>query len=151
LNYLASIRQQQQSWGRRALGLFAIVWLNLVLQPCAMALQSDIDIDVDCLHCPPALSEDISSHSTHEADHSGLGTSLCEANASQCAPADDFNYDGRAVKIKDAPSNLPVGIAPPIADIPLENNSSALLDIGDYSYPPGGPPHLNVLYCVYLI
>lgn len=121
----------------------------MALQSCAMAFGDSSDDG--CLHCPPALSGDISSNGTHETDRSDLGASPCDTNVSQCAIADDFNYDGRAAKIKDAPTEVLVGIALPSADIPLEIAPSSLLDIGDHPHRPGGPPPLNVLYCVYLI
>ena len=149
MSLLANIRQRQQTWARRVLGLFAVVLLNMVLQPCAMAF--DDTSDHGCPKCPPALSGEISSHITNEADQRDLGASPCATNVSQCTLVDDVNYDGRPVKIKDAPTDVPVGIALTIADIPSQNNSSARLVVGDQSYLPGGPPPLNILYCVYQI
>ena len=44
LNLLAKIRRRQKPWARRVLGLFVMVWLNVALQPCAMALGDAHDI-----------------------------------------------------------------------------------------------------------
>ena len=52
LNILATIRQQKASWTPGVLGLFVFVWLNLALQPCAMAMDSEHEHD--CPRCPPA-------------------------------------------------------------------------------------------------
>ncbi len=149
MNLFTTIRRRQALRARRVLGLFAVVCLNLALQPCAMAF-GDMNDD-GCLNCPPVLSTDFSSHSSHEVDRSDLDAPLCETDVSQCTLVDDFNYDGRVVKIKDAPGDVPVGITLTIADIRVQNNSSALLDAGDHSNSPGKPPPLNILYCVYLI
>ncbi|NIA27090.1 MAG: hypothetical protein GWP02_03465 [Desulfobulbaceae bacterium] len=127
----------------------------MALQPCALAFGDDNDDG--CLYCPPALAESIaahgmnSAHGTNDADNPDPGGLPCEIDVSQCGLVDDFNYDGRAVKIKDAPSDVLVGIAPCMADISLANNSPVLLDNSDHSYLPGGSPPLNTLYCVYLI
>ncbi len=149
MNLFTTIRQRQALRARHVLGLFAVVWLNMALQPCAMAFGDKNDDG--CPYCPPALSVDMSSHSSHDADHSDPGGSPCEIDVSQCALVDNFNYDGRAVKIKDTPSDVQVGIAPRIFGISLADNSPVLLDSSDHSYLPGGSPPLNTLYCVYLI
>ena len=77
----------------------------------------------------------------------------CETSAAQCAFVDDFNYDGRVieVKVKDEPSDEPLGMATPIPVIVLDDSLIANPGIGDGSFFPGDPPLLNVLYCVYLI
>ncbi len=149
MNLLTTIRQRQVLRARHVLGLFAVVWLNMALQPCALAFGDDNDDG--CLYCPPALAENASAHGADDADDPDPGGSPCEIDVSQCALLDSFNYDGRAVKIKDTLSDVPVGIAPRIVDISLADNSPVLLDSGDHSYLPGGSPPLNTLYCVYLI
>lgn len=72
--------------------------------------------------------------------------------ATQCTFGDDFNYDGRIlkVKVKDAPDDAPMGIAPVTAEFSLATISTAIPCNSIRSYIPGNPPPLNVLYCVYL-
>ncbi len=76
----------------------------------------------------------------------------CEmASNPDCAFDDEINADARSLqlKLKDAPQDLPVAMAPIVRDWlqpafvarPLPH-TRILLD-------PGGPP-LNILYCVYL-
>ncbi len=145
------MRQRRGPWGTSVLGLFVVVWLNVILQPCAMAFGGDSDHG--CMHCPPAISGEASSHSAHEADPSELGSAPCETNASQCAFLDDFKFDGRTAKakIEDAPADVPVGILPSAAAFPLGDSLSLLAGMADRSYLPGDPPSFTVLYGVYLI
>ena len=149
LNPLVTIQQRQAPLARRVLGLFVAVWLTMALQPCAMAF-GDVNDD-GCLHCPAAHSEEISSHSAHAADQPELSALPYETDASQCGFASDFNYDGRVLKVKDSPTDVPTNIVPSLAVIPLEKNLPALPDIADSSCLPGDPQRLNVFYCVYLI
>ena len=155
LKPLAKIRQRQVPWARRVLGMFVVVWLNMALQPCAMAF-GNVDAKAnghDCPHCPPAHAAKDSSHAAHDMDHADTSTSPCEINASSCAFPDDFNFDVRSVKIKveNAPGDVPVGIVSSIAGNPSNGNSLQLSGIGDKSYVPPYRSALNVLYCVYLI
>jgi len=137
LSYLASIRNRQQPWGRRALGLFAAVWLNLALQPCAMAYALD----------SPAQMP----------GHSGMHASMdhempCADVMTDCAIVDDINHDGRSAefKLKDAPVDVVIAIAP-------HELSRSFGQVASDRSPPryasvhaGAPPPLNILYCVYL-
>ena len=145
------MRQRRVPWGRRTLGLFVVVWLNMALQPCSMAFGGEDDHD--CLHCPPTHSEAGSSHSGHEADQSNPGKAPCEPDASQCAFLDDFKYDGRTIKVKveDTPGNLPVGIVSSIGCDAFKDNLLQHSRIGEYSYVPACRTSLTVLYGVYLI
>lgn len=150
LNPLAKMRQRRTPWARRVLGVFVVVWLNMALQPCAMAFGGPGEHD--CLHCPPAHAEEGSAHSQHHSDDSDSVSSPCEMGASQCTFGDDFNYDGRIlkVKVKDVPVDVPLAIAPGIAEVSLAAISPAVPCNSIRSYIPGDPPPLNVLYCVYL-
>ena len=135
------------------LGVFAIVWLNMALQPCAMAFGGGGDHD--CVHCPPVQAEEGSAHGAHHQDDSDDADSVsspCDMGVSQCAFGDDFNYDGRIlkVKVKDAPGDVPLAIAPGIAEVSLAAISPAIPCNSIRSCVPGEPPPLNVLYCVYL-
>ena len=145
LSHLARIRQQQQSWGRRALGLFAAVWLNLALQPCAMAFE--VGDDHDCPHCPPAQTLE------HGGVHGGMDHELpCADGLSDCAVADDLNLDGRSgpSKLKDAPSDAAVAIAPHELELLFRQPAGATRRSCHASMHAGAPPPLYILHCVYL-
>ena len=130
------------------LGLFVVLWLNMALQPCAMAFGDEHD----CPQCPPAHSREMPSQGSHESHDKALEGALCNGGASQCAYSDDYNYDGRTVQIKakNAPSDLPVAIAPTVVALSLANTVSVSPGHHDPSHQPGVPPSLNILYCVYL-
>jgi len=58
MNVLHHIRRRSARLSRISLALFALVWLSIVVTPCAMALQADIPAPEQtpghtCPHCPP--------------------------------------------------------------------------------------------------
>ena len=154
LNILASIRQRQTPWTQRVLGMFIVVWLNLALQPCAMALGETSDHKCD--YCPPAISQESRStdqHESHGEGHDGHDMPACDVATADCMFLDDFDYDGRTVqlKLKDAPSDLPLAIAPSVANLPVLDNEPVFCRSGRAWDRPGVQPPLNVLFCVYQI
>jgi hypothetical protein len=148
LSFFATIRQRQGPWARSVLGLFVVVWLNMALQPCAMAFGGTSNHGRT--HCPPAQTEEISAQNASESDP---GVSPCETSAVQCALVDDFNYDGRVVKVKvkGEPSDQLLAITEPIPVVAPERSASTIIHVDYTSIVSGDPPPLNVLYCVYLI
>jgi hypothetical protein len=145
LNHLASIRKQQQFRGRRALGLFVAVWLNLVLQPCAMAWG--VAADPDCMRCPPAEMQQ------HAGMHGNMDHKMpCVDGMADCAIVDALHHDGRSgeLKLKDAPVEMPVAIAPHELTLPFQPPVDAITRPRCASVPAGTPPPLHVLHCVYL-
>lgn len=140
MSYLANIRRRQRSWGRHALGLFVAAWLNLALQPCAMAYSMTDEQ-------PPMPMHE------HSGMHGDMDRQMpCVDGLSDCSIVDDVSHDGRSgeIKLKDAPGDMPAAIAP--QDVALRYQPSA--DARDYpryaSVHAGAPPPLHVLYCVYL-
>ena len=151
LNLIAKIRQQRKPWARRVLGVFVMVWLNVALQPCAMAL--DDAHEHGCQHCPQLQAEEGASHGSHEPTASRDSEPACDTSASPCAFLDDFNYDGRTAKLKveDTQGEIPACLVSSNAVFALQNNSEVLSGSIATSYAPGHRPPLNVLHCVYLI
>ena len=139
---------------RSILGVFVVAWLNLVMQPCAMAL-GDME-KRDCPGCPPAHQDERSGHAMHggdkAAEESASGEMPCATAATDCNLLDQLNYDGRTVKLElnDAPNDSPIAIGPPLTF------ESALKPIeyrgwhSTRSPPPPASVPLNVFYCVYL-
>lgn len=145
MSHFVRIRQQQQTWSRRALGLFAAVWLNLALQPCAMAFE--VVEDHDCQHCPPEQMQE------HGGMHGGMDDSMpCADNMADCAIVAALNHDGRdgKIKLKDMPADTPVAIAPHDLTLPVQRPVNATIHLRYASVHAGAPPPLHVLYCVYL-
>lgn len=150
MSSLAILRQQQTPWARRVLGMFVVVWLNLALQPCAMAMGGDDDHD--CPHCPPAHTQ---QHDGHEMSPDAMTDHdmPCASGVADCTATVAINVDGRTghLKLKDVPTDQPDAIVPfaaPIAD--AAPNLIGFFDPPE-AHPPDSSPSLNVLYCVYLI
>lgn len=145
MSHLASIRQKQQTWSRRALGLFAAVWLNLALQPCAMAYE--LADDPDCPNCPPTQMQ------SHDDMHGSIDHEMpCADGMADCAIVEDLNVDARGdqLKLKDAPADTPLAIAPHELALPFQQPVDATLRPRYASVHAGAPPPLHVLHCVYL-
>jgi hypothetical protein len=149
VNSLATFKQRQTPWARSVLGLFVVVWLNLALQPCAMAMGGDDDHD--CPHCPPGHTQEHDGHDM--ASIEAVGHDMpCATVAADCSVLDDYNYDGRAVqlKVKDAPSDLPVALLPSEQFLADAQSNLVAYAPPNINHPPGPSLPLNILYCVYL-
>jgi len=145
------MRQRKAPWTRSVLGLFVVVWLNVALQPCALAYGGSTGIGR--AHCPPVQTEDVSARSEDGASQSDSNIVLCETSSAQCAFVDDFNYDGRVieVKVKHEPSVEPFAIVPPFPVIALDDHLIANARDHGRLLLPGDQSRCNVFYCVYLI
>jgi len=148
---LARIRQRQTPWAQRVLGLFVVAWLNMALQPCAMAFGDNHQHDKE--HCPPVAMGEASSSAEHDANSADMLDELCNITGAQCAFLDDYHYDGRIVelKVKHAPSDVPLGVMQSVATSPLPDGSPVMRNV---DHPPGQSEHrppLNLLFCVYQI
>jgi len=140
LSYLANIRRQQQSWGRRALALFVAVWLNLALQPCAMAFAMDAEQQPMQMH-------------EHGGAHGNMDMQMpCADGVADCSIDDDLNHDGRGVqiKLKDLSNDIPSVIAVYSSEIRIRHPSDATTQPRYASVHSGAPPPLYVLHCIYL-
>jgi hypothetical protein len=132
-----------RSLGQRALGLFAAVWLNLALQPCAMAMEGDHD----CPHCPPAREHEMAGHHGHAVQ---AEKARCASLDSACGELDDASLDGRTghIKLKQL-GEVPVAITPRLAEFGAVPATTIRSSTGPPRCPGRFPP-LHVLYCVYL-
>lgn len=139
---------------RGILSVFVVAWLNLAMQPCAMAL-GDRD-EHDCARCPPAHDAGQSDHAMHgshmAAEEAAAVEMPCAIAATDCSLLDELNHDGRVVKLDvNNPADYAlVGIAPPI-DPELDLRPAENLGWhSGRSPPPSSSVPLNVYYCVYL-
>ncbi len=136
---------KQQSRGRRALGLFAAVWLNLALAPCAMAVEADDDHD--CPHCPPSEMQG------HHEMHGGMQAEApCASDLSDCGLDDEFSHDARGgqIQLKDTKYDLPTVAVHSGFGVnelaPVQQRAPPPSETGP---PPVGPP-VYLLNCVFL-
>lgn len=150
MNSIATPRQRQTPWARRTLGMFVLVWLNLALQPCAMAMGGDDDHD--CPHCPVSHTQ---RHDGHEMSSDAMTDHdmPCATGAADCTAFDEVNVDARTgqLKLKDAPTDQPVAIARFEGFFADASPNHTRVVRQPEAHPPDSSPALNVLYCVYLI
>jgi len=135
------------SRARTVLGLFVAMWLNLVLQPCAMAFADAPH--QDCPKCPPGHERSM------EAMH-GQETVLkdmpCASGVADCGIFGEFNYDGRndQPKVKDYSGDFSLALSLRVFPLPRLNRSfGTQLAQTRHSYP-GIPIPFTILHCVYL-
>ncbi|MDH3266708.1 MAG: hypothetical protein OEM25_07065, partial [Gammaproteobacteria bacterium] len=76
----------------------------------------------------------------------------CADGLADCSIVDDVNHDGRggALKLKDAPGDTPVAVAPAEIALAFPPAAKALLRPRLAPLQMGAPRPLHVLYCVYL-
>lgn len=127
---LTVLRHKQRKLTPRLLAVMGLVWLNMVLNPCAMALE--IVDDHDCPHCP-------------EVEHCD------EQLTGSCRFIDSIDSDGRthqtrAPDFSDYSFSLPAEVttAPVVTVV-----CATVVDIVRITGPPGPP--LYIKNCAYLI
>jgi hypothetical protein len=128
------------------MGFFAVVWLNLALQPCAVALEGD----EECPRCPPEMDHSGMSH--HGDSHDSANSEApCAASGFDCTLVDDYNHDrGGCAKLKNAPDNASAAVVDTNL-VPSNVSWTTPQNVDRYTFAaPGAAPPLNVLYCVYL-
>ena len=126
LNLFAKVRNHQISWGRSLIVALAVVWLNIALQPCAIALNVSSPAD-DCTHCSDAMGW------------------LCgESHTGDCTGLDFVGPDARSAQIKSAqfPTLTPIHCAQNSAA--NANGTSASAQLSQVYQPPA----INILNCV---
>lgn len=107
-----------------------------VLHDGDMASPNDM---ADCEHCPPAMCE--------------AAKSCAVEISSGCEPEVQCALDSRRGKlmVKNASSDLPLGMPPAIVAAPLAVHKMVPPGIEFVAYLPGNRSPLNLLNCVFLI
>lgn len=124
-------------------GLLAVLVLNMVVLPCAMAFGLD---DHDCPHCPPAEQHEMAGHHDHES----AVKSPCAEVQSQCCELAEASVDTRGgkFKVRDG-ADLEVVPVAAVATTPV-------LSVAHVEPRPRPPdpraafPPRHKLFCVYL-
>jgi len=149
LSLLAKLRIGHARWGRRSLTLLVLAWLNLVLQPCAMAMAGD---SASCPDCPAAhVHEHMGAATMAEHDHEmDAGSTRCGGGLIDCVNLDDINQGDRQ-------KQLPIDSGPVLLALPPmeyvhadDRRAPAPFGAGDAARLRGAFPPLHVLHCVYL-
>jgi hypothetical protein len=69
MNLLSRIRRSAATLSRVNLALFALVWISIVVAPCAMAMQLQAEVpEHDCPHCPPTPCDEMAPEQCDAAD-----------------------------------------------------------------------------------
>ncbi len=129
-----------------------VLWLNLVLQPCAMAFSPSANEMPDCPNCPPAHE-----HSQHVQDVSPTDISSskglpCAADMSDCEVSGEANYDRRTDQLNLADYSNDFAPLLVATVLPAHEPQYAVTtkQLPSKEPPPGKPIPLNMLHCVYL-
>ena len=124
------LRQKGDWFARSAMALFAVVWLNMAMQPCLMAaepLLPDEHQHGECPHCP-------------DVSHCG--------DEGRCSYIGDFDFDGRVLSAGDV---TPVFVA--FLPATVQDVSRVVDRPPDRYVNPQGPdpgPPIYVRHCSYL-
>lgn len=137
-----SLRNRLMSAPRRSFGVFVICWLNLIVAPCAMAL----DVEQGCPHAPAVIEQGAGHHGHHAT--STAAAHDCKTLQSDCCDSPAANLDTRGTKFKSTPDNPAIVYS----ELPgLQHAARPVQDIAAYRVDSvGTSPPLHKLYCVYL-
>ncbi len=69
MSLLFHVRRSAATLSRVNLALFALVWLSIVVAPCAMAMSLAAEVpEHDCPHCPPKPCHEVAPEQCDEPD-----------------------------------------------------------------------------------
>lgn len=126
------------SASRRSLAVLVVVWLNMVILPCAMAFGND----QDCPNCVPAAEQEI-------AHYGQMVESDCITMQSDNCYLGEFSTNSRGSKIKNLSGDLEMLPPPPRLGLALAGYSVPASAVCPPD-PIWALPSLHVLNCVYL-
>jgi hypothetical protein len=146
---VARIRQLRAKPLRtRVFGLFAIVWVGLVLQPCALATVQESD----CPHCPPEIDvapAAAKSHCNPDIKRASEHPASVESVRTECCDLDESIVNVRLDTIKVDDNTLAPQPGPPALRVSFRPQQDPRLTAGPPE-PSCGTVPLHVLNCVYL-
>ena len=128
---------------RRGLGLLAIVWLNLALTPCAVAL----DAEKGCTHSPQSGHHEMAGHHDHGEQKEAHSCASMQEACCEIADA-SVGTRGGAIEFDDSTDLEVLAAYPP--DQLANKMSARYLATADPPDPPAGSRPLHKLFCVYL-
>ncbi|NIO42960.1 MAG: hypothetical protein GTO41_24065 [Burkholderiales bacterium] len=165
LSLLATIRLRCVRKGRGFLTLLSLAWLNVILQPCAMAMADAIT----CPDCPPAhINEQVTAGPMEWHDHAmtmheevvGHGSAVehdmnsggepCAGELLDCVNLEDISQTARQEQPSPEPGMVWIVPVPEQPRYSLNYRASPSFCLGDPVRLAGAFPPLNVLHCVYL-
>lgn len=127
----------------RWLGVVVAVWLNLAVQPCAMALGAD----EGCPHCPPSHGDEMAAHHGHHETDIREG---CDSPLSDCADSEEFSLDARHSQAKQKDNSGAVIIVAPTVSDAIPHPDLYATTAADPPLLVATSPPLHLLNCVFL-
>lgn len=149
------------TWRRFVLGVFVFAWLNVAVQPCAMAMELSPAKELNAEHSVSGNHNQHASHHEGNSEQSDCGhcppgggkhSKHCSTSAATgCEVAPIPNAEGRQtkLKLKDL-SHFPVLPALPVEQT-LFPAFAPLQFPAVERFKHTSEPSLNIRYCVYLI
>lgn len=110
MNVLHRIRCCSGTLSRVNLALFVLVWLSIVIAPCAMAMQAGAKAPVhDCPHCPPNPCHEAAPEDCDTPDSLDSLRIIEKSEAIALLPPRAFEpvYFVSTARVQQAPVNLP--------------------------------------------
>lgn len=143
---MAGIRRLQARLTRPSLAVVVLAWLNVALQPCALAFGQSHSSH--CTHCPPGHVHD---HAAPTTDAMVSEAMSCAARLADCANLGDIDHRTRDGESKPSdPPKLTWAVIWPTEPSSLPHASPERMRVSDPPCYSGAYPPLNVLFCVYL-
>ncbi|MFQ6004384.1 MAG: hypothetical protein ACE5OQ_02680 [Woeseia sp.] len=148
---ITTLRKEQSRLPRTVLAMSAVLWLSLMLQPCATALPVTSDAPVlDNANDNDRYNVSLAEHRAADGNRPDCavhGAACCDGN-SDC---DGCGARERGVvsKVKDLSSDFSA-ISPATWFRVNVNQQSAATDVVLHVEPPPARVPVNILFCVYL-
>jgi len=160
LTVFSTLRARRSTWGRFVSGVVMLAWMNVMLQPCAMAMTSAAEPDaMPAMHMEHGQRSQHVGHEEHTADRA---CPQCDATTvppqeacdavlmEDCSSLFDYNNDGRSSDPKPKDAATLVALTSPFDKTKfIAAPRSMLARQFDRPTITSGPP-LNVRFCVYL-
>lgn len=143
MNHRIAGRLRSVARTRGVLGLLAVLTLNMVVLPCAMAFGLD---DHDCPHCPPAEQHEMAGHHGHEQ----TASAPCAEVQAQCCEIAAASIDTRSGKLEARDAGGAEAV--PVAEVvyPIRPFVAYAEPVPRPPDLPGTSPPRHKLNCVYL-
>lgn len=110
MNVLHHIRRRSGTLSRVNLALFVLIWLSVVVAPCAMAMQAGASApEHDCPHCPPKPCHEVAPQDCDAPDSLDSLRIIDKAQAIALLPPRAFEpvLFVSSARVQPAPIHLP--------------------------------------------
>ena len=150
MTFLATLRHQQRTRARTVLALLVVVWLNLLLQGCAIASPGTPPAD------RPVASSELDSSRTHSGHTQPERRPFCTGceheRCTEGTPCDGPVAAGTKAETRlPETSEFESTVAVTVGDLDLAVNTLDMSPMRPTYRAVASAVPLNIQYCVYLI